>query len=323
MNVRIRSRVGIILINWQSPAEVAQVVRALFEQSPNVQQEIYVVNNGAREPLAAALEGLSPRVIEAGRNSGFSGACNLGIAQALADGADYVWLLNTDIILPPDCLQKLLDDAAEHPEAGLFSPVIYYIKDGEKHIWISGGQFDQTLFTSGEWFSTLSHAIEAQATAPQTFMLPGTALLISADAVRRVGLFDEKLFMYHEDIDFCIRASRAGVGRRLVVSAGIIHFHVPGTPVRKHVAYYLTRNEWLFWWKHGKRRAFFRKLAWQVASLRRAMQRLANDPEIRIAWRGGWWDGLLGRGGEMPRAISTSSAKIESPTSPKPVRRSH
>jgi GT2 family glycosyltransferase len=291
--------VGVVLINWKRPEEVAQTIENLRAQT-YTDLRIYVINNGDKEKLATVLMRSGDFVydiIEAQRNLGFSGACNLGIQKALADRLDYVWLLNTDTRLSDDCLMHLVEDAEAHPKSGLFSPMLYADVAGYP-VWVAGGKFD-SHYCYFDWFSSECDAIRQETEAPEKFMLPGTALLIRAVAARAIGPLDDHLFAYHEDVDFNIRSENANIGRRLVSKASVFHRHAPNERLAPHVAYYLSRNSWLLWRKHALQPGVLRKIRWEWATLRRSIRNFAGDRELCDAWRLGWWHGLLNIGGEM------------------------
>ena len=291
------SRVVIILINWRRPEEVAKILGEL-EQQTYQRKSVIIVNNGDRDQLREAMIRVQARaeIIETGKNLGFSGGCNIGIARALDGSADFVWLLNSDTRVPPDCLEKLVSDAEAHPEAGLFSPILYADVPGYP-VWVAGGWFEKVFCHCG-WFNSEEPAFKAVESSPQSLMVPGTALLARTSALKRIGPFDERLFAYHEDVDLCIRAEVAGIGRRLVKTA-LYHKHKPGERFPPYKLYYLARNDWLLWRKHAARPGVIRKLWWQFHSLKQCAERFSGDWDHNEAYHRGWWHGLLGFGGEM------------------------
>jgi GT2 family glycosyltransferase len=94
-------------------------------------RRILVVDNGSTDGSVAAIRAAfrDVELIETGRNLGYAGGNNVGIERAVAEGADYVLVLNNDTTCAPDLIDRLLDAAARHPRAGMFCPRILYLND--------------------------------------------------------------------------------------------------------------------------------------------------------------------------------------------------
>src|SRR4029077_5641489 len=88
--------------------------------------EIIVVDNDSDESARRALREVSPAItyMKTGRNLGFSGGMNVGIREALERRADAVLLVNSDVIVPPDCVERLHYCLETTPTAGIAGPVV-------------------------------------------------------------------------------------------------------------------------------------------------------------------------------------------------------
>src|SRR5262249_47695164 len=97
-----------IVLNYQTPDETLLTVKSLLASQRPIERVI-VVNNDANESPCANVTKLSPRVryVHTGRNLGFSGGVNVGIQAALETGAARILLVNSDVIVPPDCIGRL------------------------------------------------------------------------------------------------------------------------------------------------------------------------------------------------------------------------
>ena len=95
---------------------------------PNV--EVCVTDNASTDgsPEWAEHEMPSVSVLRNGRNLGWSGGNNAGIRRALSRGAEYVWILNNDVEVEPDCISRMVRYAEAHPETGVLGPLIYYFE---------------------------------------------------------------------------------------------------------------------------------------------------------------------------------------------------
>ncbi|MEK8053341.1 glycosyltransferase family 2 protein [Ideonella sp. DXS22W] len=291
--------VAVVLINWKRPDEVSKTITRLRAQA-HQDIVIYIVNNGDVVALHAELPKTAEfriRIIEAGGNSGFSGACNLGLAAAREEGIGYLWFLNTDTRIESDCLTELLNEVESHPDCGLFSPVIFN-DDVDYPVWVAGGIVDSQSLNFN-WVRSLAEAAKFQQENPECLVLPGTALLVRREAFEAIGPMDEELFAYHEDVDFCLRAEQRNIGRRLVFGARIYHCHKLGEPIAPHVGYYTVRNSLLLMKKYGLIIAFLRRAVWEAHGIRRNGQ-VGSD--LKTARALGLVHGLLGRTGELPSA---------------------
>jgi len=286
--------VRIVVLNWNKPRETATCLDSLLRQDyPNA--AITLVDNASREDPRTVFAGYLGRVALIGttENLGYTGGNNLAIARALAEGADYVWLVNNDAVAAPDCLRKLVAAAEADPAIGLAGPVIRR-HAAPAEIELCGGVVAAAACRF-EWFDRLEPARAAQTAAPASFMLPGTALLVRGAVWRRIGLFDVRMFAYHEDIDLALRSARAGFRAVLVEDAVVGHDKDPGGRTPPHVVYYSQRNEIRLWRTHAPLRSRLRRALWDLDTLTRPTA--AADPAHRQARLAGYWHGMLGRTG--------------------------
>ena len=139
-------------------------------------------------------------VLQTGANLGFGGGCNVGIRHALIQGADYVWLLNNDTLVEADTLSAMARTMAQSSAIGAVGSVIYDMDEPTRvQVW-GGGQVQR-------W---LGRARPLRAPGEPAF-ISGASMLLRADALRQVGLFDEqRFFMYWEDTDLGFRLRARG-----------------------------------------------------------------------------------------------------------------
>jgi GT2 family glycosyltransferase len=145
----------------------------------------------------------------------------------LAGGARYLLLLTQDVHLEQGCVEALVERAEASPEHGLLGPVLQGPADGDPFSY--GGE----ILSDGSvrHRSTPPSAIRGIANCS---WLDGSVLLLRADAAAQVGHFDAKLFMYFEDVEYCLRLRRAGWKVGIVTQA--IARQEPGQ-VRRPAAY--------------------------------------------------------------------------------------
>lgn len=211
----------VVVLNWNLTADTLACVASLCADG-FAAHEIMVVDNGSTTGLAALAQGLPRGVgqLYLPANRGFAGGNNVGIAAALDGGAGWVLLLNNDTVVHAGARDALLAAAAQG-EYALLSPLILYA-DPSPRIWALG---DKRLF--GTLLTRGLHRNEPPAARLPHLVavdfLTACALLVRADVFHGVGLLDEGYFMYAEDADFCLRASRAGYKLACATDARIAH----------------------------------------------------------------------------------------------------
>jgi GT2 family glycosyltransferase len=292
--------VWVVVLNWNGLSDTLACLGSLGGQH-YASWHVVVVDNGSRGPEAETLEasGLASRVISSPHNLGFAGGSNVGIRHALQNGADYIWLLNNDTIVDPECLTTLVAAGDADERVGLLSPVIY--DHAAPHTLKFAGtvvDFDRQERVHLTSVDDMTRTAEGAPLA-----LWGTALLIKRAVVERIGLLDERYFAYTEDMDYSVRALNAGFGTKVV--PGAVVYHKEGaslggvhSPLR---AYLAVRNAYLFWSTHlkGRKRLGFRA---RYASwvLERALSARAS-PDVVDETLSGAWDALCGRWGPWPQ----------------------
>ncbi len=222
--------------------------------SEGVACSLLFADNASRDDSVARVLAEVPaaRVIQTGANLGFARGFNVGIDYCLEQGADYVFMVNNDTVLAPDCLARLVADAQAHPEAGIFAPKILYF-DHPKTIWSAGSRFRP--FPPAVVMRKTAGDDDGRFDAdPRLEYATTCALLLSRAFLEQVGLLDRDYFILFDDYDWSVRARDQGWGIRLVPDAHLWHKVSKSTGVG-------TRSPF-FWTNYGKSAAlFFRKHA--------------------------------------------------------------
>jgi GT2 family glycosyltransferase len=231
-----------IVLSWNGREDTERCLDALAKvREPPVR--IFCVDNGSTDGSVEAVRGhhRETLLIENGRNLGFAGGCNVGIRQALADGAEWVVLVNNDAVIAPDALAGFAAAAEHHPDAGVLAGKLYRA-DRPDRIWYAGQRFLAWLGYSGR------HRGEGRRDGPRyerlvaTDRANGALMAISRGAIERVGLLDEELFAYVEDVDYSLRARAAGFEVLFVPAARAWHRVGASSTSAALNSYYGTRN---------------------------------------------------------------------------------
>jgi hypothetical protein len=251
-------RVTVIVLNCNGMAVIRECIASL-KQSTHVPLHICVSDNASTDgsPEWVAANHPDVHVIRNRENLGWSGANNVGIRYALEQGADYVWILNNDVEVEPDCIAEQIA-MAETQHLDIVGPLIFYFEPKDK-VWFAGGITD---LKRGE--TDHVQTVEAFRALPQEQrFISGCALMVHRRVFERIGVIDERFFIYYEDTDFCLRAARAGFRMDVAEKARMYHkvsAFSGGTAQRSAwKSYYTLRSGLLFYRKHLGWWAFHRR----------------------------------------------------------------
>jgi GT2 family glycosyltransferase len=259
----------VIVLNWNGTDDTLDCLRSLVRVD-YPRYEIVVVDNGSREPPRARIEAQFPSVtyLETPLNLGYAGGNNIGIRQALAQGHDYVFVLNNDTIVEPDFLTRAIAAAESTPAVGVIGiKILAWDRPG--CVWVAYGRvtYHQSLVRLIGYYEQDDGAYDEQR---EVDWVPGTAMLFPRRALERVGLFDEDFFAYHEDVDWCTRAREHGLRVIFTPGARIHHKGHRSSGGKGYVTprqYLAGRNMVLFVRKHARWYQALRFLAFLLATL--------------------------------------------------------
>lgn len=191
-------RVGCVIVHYGDSAVTERCLRFLLDDPSRVERAAMVVDNDGNL-AGAALEGAA--VVPSADNPGFGGGANRGV-EALGPGPwDALVVLNNDVEVLPGFLSAAAAAVSRPGVAASGGPL--YLGDGS--LWYAGGGVS---FLTG----TVRQSREpSDATRERAIgFLPGTAVALAPRAWRELGGFDSSYFLYHEDLDLCLRARRRG-----------------------------------------------------------------------------------------------------------------
>ena len=216
---------AVIVLSWNGCALTRDTLASLAacRVPEGWRLRTWVVDNASSDgsPAMVAREFPGVDLVALAENRRFAGGNNEGLRRALEAGADAVMLLNNDVLADPALLEKLLAALGEDPGAGAVTPLIYFAPPSDR-IWYAGGR-------CRPWLAHSSHRGIRERDRGQyrsleaTGYLTGCCLLATADAWRRVGLLDERYFIYAEDADWSLRARAAGFRLLFVPTARLWH----------------------------------------------------------------------------------------------------
>lgn len=295
-------RVLISILNWNKADETLDCLAALRKMKvDNGNVDILVIDNGSAPEdyvnLQQGIESGSEKILRVETNLGFTGGHNLAMRLAMKENYDFIWLLNNDAVVQGDALEKLIYEISVDPRCGAVSPVIY-AENGIGHLNAWGATHDWRARNTA-WMPSAAASMKLHETDPDHICLAGTAILFRVQAIREVGVLDERLFAYFDDNDIGTRLSRAGWRSKVVFDTGVIHGtrHLSAQP--PYFFYLMFRNELIFWHTHMPQP--FRKLLWlklvnqAVYNVNRLIHRgMSKQADAAML---GVWDFILGQHG--------------------------
>jgi GT2 family glycosyltransferase len=183
--------------------------------------------------------------VRTGRNLGFSGGVNVGIREALARGADAVLLVNSDVIVPPDCVGEMLRTFDADTTVGITGPLLRS-RTVPIRIESAGITYNETTGRMRHLQGTAAGGITTSGRDRTVRAVSGCVMLIRRAVFEAIGCFDEDYFYSFEDIDFCLRARAAGVFTRLSSDATAYHQGSRSAAVSNvRTLYFAARNHLL------------------------------------------------------------------------------
>jgi GT2 family glycosyltransferase len=221
-------RLSIIIVNYNGREHLENCLRSLAEHPPATPHEIVVVDNASTDgSVEATVSHPGVRLVALGENVGFSRGNNAGIR--VSEGS-LVLLLNNDTLVPEGALDRLIAALDAHPDAAVAGPRIV---DGNGDAELSFGPMISPL---GELRQKIVMALHTRGVGPVSRWVEratrheryvdwvtGACLLVRREAAERVGLLDERFFLYTEDVDFCASIRADGWKVLFTPAAEIVH----------------------------------------------------------------------------------------------------
>ncbi len=222
-------------------------------------RQVIVVDNASTDGSQEMVTEQFPEVtlILSSENLGFARANNLGIQQA---SGDLLALVNSDVIVHPECLQKLVEFLAKHSDVGLVGPKVLG-SDGELQrtcrllptVWntLCRTLVLDSLFPNHHWFSGREMRHWNHENQAEVEVLSGCFWLARRVAVEEVGGLDERFFFYAEDVDWCKRFHDTNWKVVFVPQATATHFgggSSSNAPLRYSIE--MLRANLVYWNKH-------------------------------------------------------------------------
>jgi len=216
------NKLFVVILNFNSK-DIIVCLQSLIELYPKIN-------------ILKKLESQKIKIIKNKKNEGFAKGVNIGIKSALKQGAESILLLNPDTEVVKGFLEPLLVNKAD-----IVGPIIKFKRKGQ-WIYDFGGKINF-------WLSRTSHDEHLTSNVKNIKSpdyISGCCLLIKKNVFEKIGLLNEKYFLFFEDVDFCLRAKKAGLKIALEPKSVIFHKLSEGKKKSLKYFYYLIRSNFIF-----------------------------------------------------------------------------
>ncbi|MDM7998655.1 MAG: glycosyltransferase family 2 protein [Dehalococcoidia bacterium] len=292
------AEVSVVVPNYNGKEHLARLIDSLAAQTFKDYEVIFVDDCSSDRSVPSTIQELvgrhaNMRLVENERNVGFVKTCNRGIA--LADG-QYVCLLNNDTEVAREFVARNVATMEADPSIGILSCVVV---DRNGDNWFSGGAINRGI-------PIILHD-DFTGVRPVDWVA-GTACFYRREVFDKAGPLNEDLFMYHEDVEFCLRVRKSTGYRACMFSDKLVtHYRDDAAVKNRDFYYYSARNRALVLKQYFPKRAYAVRLLFYTTPLEIA-HAMAKSPgnsarllapsfhKIR-----GTWDGLTTRSGQLHR----------------------
>ncbi|MFH1173129.1 MAG: glycosyltransferase family 2 protein [bacterium] len=224
---------SIIILNYKAKGLVKQCLKGIKLLNLGLKYEVIVVDNHSGDSSVTMIKEQFPwvKLVEAERNCGFAAGNNLGIKEAVGK---YVMILNPDITVLEGAIETMYEYMEKNPLVGISGPKLIN-PDGT--VQYSCYHFPgfmvpiyrRTFLGNLPWAKkTLRHYLMkdwAHDADREVDWLLGACLFVRKSALDKVGLLDERFFLYFEDVDWCRRFWQAGFKVSYLAEAEMVHYH--------------------------------------------------------------------------------------------------
>ena len=230
------SLVSIIVLNYNAGQLLLNCVDSL-KKSTYTNLEIIVVDNISSDGSQTKCMEKYPdiKLIQNEKNLGYCGGNNIGIKEA---NGEFIVILNPDTIVEPNWINELISAYNEFGE-GLYQPKILSLNE-ENIIQSTGNMLH--IFGFGFARDKGNKIVDKKEDIEKIGYASGTCLFTSRKVIEKVGLLDEFLFLYHDDLDLGWRAAQIGINSYYVPKSNIFHVESYSLKWSAKKFYWLERN---------------------------------------------------------------------------------
>jgi hypothetical protein len=304
-------KVFVVILNWNRTEDTLQCLKSVKSlKKGDYIAKVAVIDNGSDPKLFSELKrnvtklNFPPnilRLIRNEKNLGFAAGNNVGIEYSLKNEADYILILNNDTVVDTNLINSFLEAGLRYPDGGIFSPKIYFAPGFEFHknayhpsaigkvIWSAGGEIDwKNVYGKNRGVDEVDRG--QYDSGREIDYATGACMFVRSEVFEKIGLFDEKYFMYKEDEDFSLRAKKAGFKVVYTPSSYLWHKVARSSAIGSELNdYFIARNRMLFGMQYAKVRT-------KLALLRESIRLLVSGRKWQKVGIRDYYLGNFGKG---------------------------
>lgn len=236
----------IVIVNYVNWKYTSECVQSLIEADVQL-DNILIIDNASPNDSVHHLSSLHPEIqlVQNSKNIGFAAANNIGIKTALKKNLDYIIFLNNDTFVDNKAIINLLQEMENNPDVSMGTGRIFFYPSTTK-LWYDGGKLInwRGLAIHFNYQKDISDILDNKETRFVNF-ISGCFMCIRLSHIKILGLWEERFFLYLEDIEYCARARTRNL--KMIYAPKSIIYHKVGE--RKNytgkLIYYSIRNRLL------------------------------------------------------------------------------
>ncbi|PIE14236.1 MAG: glycosyl transferase [Rhodobacterales bacterium] len=290
-----------VILNYKTPDMTLQSVEAALREMDGIKGRLIVVDNDSQDSSFEKLQqGVAARgwdqggrvqVLQSGHNGGFGAGNNFGIIAGLKQDPsyDFIYILNSDAFPDQGAITALIKALRDNPEVGFAGSYIHG-PEGDPHE--TSFRFPGMLseFEGAMRFGPVSKLLANYAISvpipertQRVDWLAGASMMMRRDVLAEIGLFDEHFFLYFEETDLCLRATKAGHPVLFVRESSVTHIGSVSTGMKtwtRMPRYWFASRKYYFSKNYGAAYALLVTLAHTTAGvLWRIRRRIQKKPQ--------------------------------------------
>ena len=268
-------KIAIIVLNWNTTELTKVTIDSLLKaKASDFTFQIVLVDNGSKEECILELEKTYKSnplitILKSNINNGYAEGNNIGIRWALSQEYEYIMIANSDIRVDPEFLNILYTNIKKSKKLFL-APKIYFEKGYEFHkdrylpsdlgkvFWAMGGKVDwSNVYASNIAIDEVDKGQYNTLPATPDF-ISGCCFLVESKIFKDLGLFDNRYYLYMEDVDFSVRAKENNYQLKIIPTSVIWHINSGSASASSNIQdYFISRNRMLFSLYHTPLRTKF------------------------------------------------------------------
>ncbi len=212
---------SIIIVNYNSTCALKDCLKGIVEKKPDLPFEIIIIDNGSKMPFGYVIKEfeklLNIRLVINRRNLGYARAVNQGLEIA---SGEYILIINPDILITTDAIEKMIDFFDKNEKIGIIAPQLLNFDNSIQYSCFRFPRF-WTPFIRRSFLKNISFGKREMerylmidfdhSEIKEVDWVLGAAMMIKKSVIKKIGLLDERFFLYFEDVDWCRRIHSQGL----------------------------------------------------------------------------------------------------------------